>query len=122
VVWTYNISFTKIPATPNPGIYNLSPANGATIYNINGAFKWNAVAAATGYDLYFASDPTQAPQKIGVNLVSPSMAFPALTRGQDYYWLVIAHTAQGDIMGSVSWFQVSMKAPCISWLPLLLLK
>ena len=56
---------------------------------------------ATGYDLYFGSDPTQAPQKIGDNLASPSMAFPALTRGQVYYWQVVAHTASRRYPGAL---------------------
>ena len=119
---TYNISFSKIPATLNPGIYNPSPADRATVYSINGAFTWDAVDGATGYDLYSYSDPTQAPQKIGVNLSSPSMAFPALTRGKVYYWQVVAHTAQGDIQGPYCWFLVSMKPPGVPWLPLLLLQ
>jgi hypothetical protein len=118
----YNISLSKIPSTPAPGIYNPSPANGATIGNINGAFGWNGVSEATGYDLYFGSDPIQPLQKIGDNLVVPSQAFPALIRGQVYYWQVVAHTPQGDIQGPYCWFLVGMKPPGTPWLPLLLLE
>ena len=114
---------SKIPATPAPGIYNPAPANGTTIYNINGAFRWNGVSGATGYDIYFGSDPTQPPQKIGDNLASPSMAFPALTRGKVYFWQVVAHTPQGDIQGPYCWFLVSTKTSRgLPWLPLLLLE
>ena len=94
----------KSPPLLVPGIYNPSPANGATISNINGAFTWSAVSGATGYDLYLGEGVTQPLQKIGDNLASPSLAFPALTRGKIYYWQVVAHTAReisrGLMLGS----------------------
>ncbi len=119
----YNISLSKIPATQVPGIYNPYPANGASIYNINGAFRWSGVSGATGYDLYWGEGVTQPLQKIGSDLSLPSMAFPALTRGKIYYWQVVAHTAQGDVSGPVCWFFVSTRlSPGLPWLHLLLLQ
>jgi hypothetical protein len=104
---SYNLSLSKIPSTPAPGIYNLSPSNGATVYNANGAFKWNEVAGATGYDLYFGDSVTQPWPKIGSNLTQPRMTFPTLLPGKLYYWYVVAHTASGDIQGPRLWFQTS---------------
>ena len=101
---TYNVSFSKIPSTVRPGVYNPSPANGASISSLNGSFSWNAVSGATGYDLYFGENVTTALQKIGTNLTSPSRTFPVLQTDKVYYWHVVAHTAAGDVQGPYWWF------------------
>jgi hypothetical protein len=103
---TYNISMTKIPSTLRTGLYNPSPSNGASICNSSGSFSWAAVAGATGYDLYFGTDVTEPLVKIGNNLSTPTMAFPALETGKKYYWHVVAHTSGGDIQGPYWWFSV----------------
>ena len=103
----YNISLTKIPSTIRPGIYNPNPANGSTINYIVGNLSWDAVSGATGYDLYFGKDVTEPLVEIGNNLLTPSMAFSSLQRGNIYYWYVIAHTPSGDIYGPYWWFNVT---------------
>jgi hypothetical protein len=115
----YTISVSKTGGT-RPGIYNPFPANGATLTVMNGTLRCDAVADATGYDLYFGEGVTQALAKIGDNLAAPSLAFPAMSRGKTYYWQVVAHTASGDIKGPQSWFQVSTKSPGVPCVPLLL--
>jgi len=92
---TYNISLTKIPPDLRPGIYNPYPPNGTFVININGSFRWDPVAEATGYDLYFGEDVVQPLTKIGDNLPSPSMPFPKLERGKIYYWHVVAKRPDG---------------------------
>ena len=118
---TYNISLTKIPPDLRPGIYNPYPPNGAFVTNINGSFRWDPVAEATGYDLYFGEDVVQPLTKIGNNLPSPSMPFPKLERGKIYYWHVVAKRPDGDIQGPYWWFLVTPTgAKPMPWLHLLL--
>jgi hypothetical protein len=103
----YNVSLTKIPSTVRPGIYNPSPADGTVLNTLLGAFSWNVVTGATGYDLYFREDGIDPLEKIGDNLLSPVMAFPYMEKGNKYSWHVVAHTPGGDIQGPVWWFNVS---------------
>ena len=118
---TYNISLTKIPPDLRPGIYNPYPPNGAFVININGSFRWDPVAEATGYDLYFGEDVVQPLTKIGDNLPSPSMPFPKLERGKIYYWHVVAKRPDGDIQGPYWWFLVTPTGgKPMPWLYLLL--
>jgi len=116
----YNISFSKIPSTQIPGIYSPSPANGAALKSLYGTFVWDAVSGATGYDLYLGEGVTQPLQQVGVNLASPSLPFPALTRGRTYVWRVVAHTAQGDVQGPYCWFMITTKPGALPCMPLLL--
>ena len=104
---TYSISLTKIPSDLRPGLYNPSPQNGARLCSVTGSFSWDAVAGATGYDLYFREGFVGAATKIGNNLSAPSMPFPLLEAGNVYYWEVVVHTPGGDIAGPVWWFEVS---------------
>jgi outer membrane protein assembly factor BamB len=104
----YSLSLTKIPSTPSPGIYNPFPANGATITNLNQSFSWDAVAGATGYDLYFGEDVIVPLEKIGENLSSPEMPFPAMKRDTVYYWHVEAHIPTGTIQGPHWWFKAEV--------------
>jgi hypothetical protein len=103
---SYKLSYSKTPATSGQGIYNPSPANGAAINSVSGILGWDSVPGATAYDLYLGEGVTQALPKIGNNLASPSLAFANLTRGKTYYWQVVAHSAQGEIMGPCNWFIV----------------
>jgi hypothetical protein len=106
---SYGLSFTLIPPIPPPGIYNPSPQNGATIYDLDGSFSWDSVEGATGYDLYFGEDVIEPLEKIGSNLPFPSMDFPEMERGKVYYWHVVANTLDGDIEGPYWWFLVSIE-------------
>lgn len=100
----YGLSFTKIPSTPSPGIYNPFPADKTRISNLNQSFKWDAVPDATGYDLYFGEDVITPLIKLGENLSSPEMAFPVMEMNKIYYWHVEAHTPNSTIYGPYWWF------------------
>ncbi len=101
----YGLSFIKIPSTRPPGIYNPFPANGATITDLNQSFGWDAIAGATGYDLYFGEGVITPLEKIGENLATPEMPFPEMTLNKVYYWHVEAHTPDGIIQGPYWWFK-----------------
>ncbi|MBI4685125.1 MAG: hypothetical protein HY755_07980 [Nitrospirae bacterium] len=102
---TYNISLSKIPTALRPGVYNPSPANGASVCNLNGSFSWDPVSGATGYDVYILDYITMYPAvKICDNVSSPLCLFPTLETGKTYYWGVVAHTPTGDISSPVWWF------------------
>jgi hypothetical protein len=102
---SYDLSLTKIPSTLPLGIYNPSPANGATVANLNQSFRWDAVAGATGYDLYFGEDVIAPLERIGANLSSPEMPFPPMERYKVYYWHVEAHLPTRTIQGPYWWFK-----------------
>jgi hypothetical protein len=104
----YGLSFTKIPSIPSPGVYNPFPANGATITNLNQSFKWDAVTGATGYDLYFGEDVITPLEKIGENLTSSELPFPAMEWNKVYYWHVEAHIPNGTIQGPYWWFKTKV--------------
>jgi hypothetical protein len=99
----YGVSVTKIPSDLRPGVYNPVPADQSTITSLSGSFSWDAVPGATGYDLYFGEDLTAPLAKIGDNLASPTLSFPAMQSGRYYYWHIVAHTVSGDIQGSYWW-------------------
>ena len=104
-VGDYTVSLSKIPPDLRPGIYNPSPANGASVCNLNGSFTWDTVTGATGYDVYILDYVTLYPSvKICDNVSSPSCPFPTLEAGKVYYWVVLAHTPNGDIQSPVWWF------------------
>jgi hypothetical protein len=106
----YGLSLTKIPPTLPPGIYNPSPANGATITDLNQSFRWDAVAGATGYDLYFGEDVITPLENMGENLSSPEMPFPELEWDTVYYWHVEAHLPNRTIQGPYWWFKTEKTA------------
>ena len=116
----YGLSLTKMPDDLRPGVYNPYPENGATGCASNDSFEWDPVTGATGYDLYFGENVIAPLDKIGNDLSSRSMPFPAMAWGKVYYWHVVAHTPSGDIQGPYWWFKTheSMFMPGI---PLLLL-
>ena len=107
----YNIGLTKIPETLRPGIYNPSPANGASITAFDTSLSWNSVAGATGYDIYFGENVTKSLEKIGSNLQSPSISVNDLEGGGLYYWHITAKTSTGNIEGPYWWFNV-YSPPC----------
>jgi hypothetical protein len=101
---TYNISMTKIPSTVIPGLYNPCPSLGGLISGYCSELQWDAVAGATGYDVYFGLDVVQSLNKIANNISVSSLAMPAIANDKIYYWYVVAHTSTGDIFGPWWWF------------------
>ncbi|MEA1895993.1 MAG: PKD domain-containing protein, partial [Euryarchaeota archaeon] len=101
----YALSLIKIPSTLPPGIYNPVPANGATITDLNQSFGCDAVAGATGYDLYFGEGVITPLNKLGENLTTLEMAFPEMTLNKVYYWHVEAHIPNSTIQGPYWWFK-----------------
>jgi hypothetical protein len=101
----YDISLTKIPNTPRPGLYDPSPSDKATlpVPSSCSLLSWDPVRGATGYNVYFGKDVIEPLEKIGNNLPSPSLPCPALETGKVYYWHVVA----GGIKGPHWWFQVT---------------
>ena len=100
----YNITLNKIPATIRPGLYNPCPSLGGLTSGCCSELRWDAVAGATGYDVYFGLDVVQSLNKIANNISVSSLAMPAIANGKTYYWYVVAHTSTGDIIGQWWWF------------------
>ena len=101
---SYNTSLSKIPP-PARGLYDPCPSLGGLI----GAccfveLRWQAVAGATGYDVYFGTIVIQALDKIADNQGTSSVPMPQLQDDQVYYWYVVAHTVTKDIIGPWWWF------------------
>jgi len=109
----YTVNITKIPGSAT-GIYNPSPASGATIDGSANAFRWDPVPGATGYDLYLAAGGVTPLTKIGTNLASPSFPLSSLQAEQAHSWMVVAHTPSGDIVSPHWWFLVPRPAVQIS--------
>ncbi|KAF5413543.1 MAG: hypothetical protein C5S49_08320 [Candidatus Methanogaster sp.] len=101
----YGLSLIKTPSTLPPGIYNPVPASGATITDLNQSFGWDAIAGATGYDLYFGEGVITPIELIGENLATPEMPFPEMNLNKVYYWRVDAHIPGGIIPGSHWWLK-----------------
>nr|QNO49249.1 hypothetical protein LDNCKMAD_00014 [Methanosarcinales archaeon ANME-2c ERB4] len=101
----YGLSFIKAPPTPPSGIYNPVPTNGATIIDPNQSFRWDAIAGATGYDLYFGEGVITPLEKVGANLTTPEMPFPEMKLNKVYYWHVEAHIPDDTIQGPYWWFK-----------------
>lgn len=108
----YGLSLVKIPSTLSTGIYNPFPADKSKITNFKQSFKWDTVSGATGYDLYFGEDVTTSLNKIGSNLKSPNLQFPALGSNKIYYWHVEAITPNGIIKGPYWWFRTGIPINC----------
>jgi hypothetical protein len=102
--FTYNVSLTKIPATQRTGLRNPWPMDGAAIANLKGQLSWDTTAGATGYDVYFGWERDKPLTQIGTNLLTPSLALPAMERKRVHYWRVVAHTEAGDVPGPYWWF------------------
>ena len=90
----YGLSLIKSPSTLTPGIYNPVPANGDTITDLNQSFGWDAVAGATGYDLYFGEGVITPIGLIGENLATPEMSFPEVELNKVYYWPYLSLTSR----------------------------
>lgn len=95
-----NISFTKIPQTKRPGLYNPHPANCSVVGDLTGGFRWDPVSGATGYTLYFGENVNDALAIIGNNFSSAALPFPpTMQHDKIYFWKVAAHLPAGDIEG-----------------------
>ena len=102
---SYNISLSKIPSTLRPGLYDPCPSNGGLVGACCSAeLRWQAVDGTTGYNVYFGTDVIQPLDKIADNHTASSLSMPQLQIGQIYYWRVVAHTAENDIIGPWWWF------------------
>jgi len=97
--WTPMMSYTvQAIASVVPAI--VSPANGATIANVNPAFSWTPVSGTTQYDFQLSTTPTfgttvltDQPNTAG-DLVPVTIP---LTQGKQYFWRVRAlQPVQGD--------------------------
>ena len=105
----YNTSLTKIPSTLRPGIYNPEPSNICGVSE-NPILSWDAVADATGYDVFFGTNVVEPLNKIGNNITSSFFPLEDLENRTIYYWTVIAHTSSGDIPGTINWFGTQFRA------------
>jgi len=108
----YNISLTKIPSDLRPGIYGPYPENGLGVFAFNATLRWDPVAGASGYDLYFGKDVTTALSRIGTNLQTPSMAVNNLGSDEVYYWHVVAIVPGGNVEGPYWWFTALSTSAC----------
>jgi hypothetical protein len=118
-VGTYNVSFTKIPADQDPGLYHPCPPTGGSLGDCCFAMlEWEPVPGAFGYDVYFGTNVLQPLQQIADGIDSPPAALPTLQHEQLYYWQVIAHTQNRDVFGPWWWFVADLSlAPNISMSP-----
>jgi len=103
----YNLSFTKIPATLPPGVYNPTPANGATVPYSPYLLDWDDTPGAVGYDIYFGINVLESLTKIGEDNAESSFTHPALLPGTAYYWKIVSKVDPStEIPGPVWMFTV----------------
>lgn len=106
-------TFTTESAVQDPpgGATNLSPANGATGVSIEQTCSWDQSTNATGYDVYFGTDPLSVP------LVSPGQTGLVYDPGTldystQYYWKVVSVGPGGtQDSGLISFTTESTPAP-----------
>ncbi len=101
---TYNVSLTKIPTTLRPGLYNPCPPVGGLTSGCCSTLHWDAVAGATGYDVYYRTDPTQPVIPIVLNTANTTVPLPQVQNGQICLWQVVAYTPTGTVVGPGWWF------------------
>lgn len=102
---TYNITLTKTPPDPRPGLYNPRPLDTGTAPITSCVLRWDAVTGATGYDVFFGSDALSPLSRVATNLTTPTLTCPPVDADVIYDWRVVAHTASGDIEGPYWWFR-----------------
>ncbi len=104
---TYKVSLYKIPPDVRPGLYNPCPTSGGSTAGCDpNELQWEAVAGATGYDVYFGTDVNTPLEKIATNIGTTIATIPyEPNHGKIYYWHVVAHTPGGDIAGPWWWFE-----------------
>ena len=103
----YGLTLNKLPPAINPGIYNPEPAfdcNQHTTLNL----CWDAVAGATGYDIYFKPQGLSPFTQIGSYEIDTCFEVSGLTKDTVYYWYVVAHTSDDDIQSGVNWFATEL--------------
>ncbi|HEY5997777.1 MAG TPA: hypothetical protein VI078_00550 [bacterium] len=107
----YSVVFSTSAASPAPGIYNAFPPQGSSVVTSETKFMWDAVAGATGYELYYGTDPL-APLTLLDTIATNSRIFPEKVAGNTYYWRVVALTPGGPVPGPFTWFSF-IAAPII---------
>ncbi len=100
----YKITFSKSPSTLVQGLYSPFPPDASAVILAERYLRWDAVAGATGYDVYLSSDPFLPLPRVAENITSVFLAFPAKDLDATYRWRVVAHTAGGDVEGPTWWF------------------
>jgi len=106
---TYSLTMNKHPDTLRPGIYNAFPAKTCNI-SLDPILSWDAVAEATGYDVFMGIGGAAALDQIATNIPTNSLAVTSVMKGNQYDWQVVAHTPNGDVIGEINWFMSAM--PC----------
>jgi hypothetical protein len=96
-------SFTTEADTPTPpgAPGNPTPAAGATAVSIDQNLAWSAASGATGYAVYFGTDPTPDGTEFLQNQGGTSYALGQLAYSTTYYWRIDATNGGGTTTGQV---------------------
>jgi hypothetical protein len=96
----YSLSLILIPDTPAPGFYHLLPADGQAVPPLQTlGMSWDPVSGATGYDVYFGSDPLGPVPLVAGGIAMTGFTTPVLALDTQYFWRVDALTPGGVIRG-----------------------
>jgi len=109
-LWEVNIHATtvQLPSkTTNP-----IPGNGASDVSINVDLSWTNGGGATGYDVYFGTDPTPDSGEFKGNQATTAYDPGTLNYGTTYYWRIDAKNDDGTTAGDV-WSFTTEEAPSI---------
>ncbi len=97
--WSFTTE-ADTPAPPGqPG--SPTPSNGATGIAVGQDLSWSAASGATGYDVYFGTDPTPDGGEFQGSQGGTSFALGTLQYSTTYYWRVDAVNGGGTTTGTV---------------------
>lgn len=91
-----------LPNVPPTCATTPSPSNGFTSAPHQGNLRWNPVAGATSYDVYFGTDNN--PPLVSANQTNTSYTITdCLLPETTYYWKVVPKNAYGSATGCTTW-------------------
>lgn len=96
------ISYTTVPPACSTPIL---PVDEETNFAIDGTLSWNGSTGATGYYLYFGTDPGATNIENGTDLGNVTSYLPSadLDFLTAYYWQVIPYNSYGNASGCSIW-------------------
>jgi hypothetical protein len=106
-VGRYGLSLELMAPDDPYGLYPYDPqpsdGNSVSLCDWN-TLSWWPVNEATGYDVYFSLGASEPMEMIAEDISNPFTPMPLIEQEQICYWMVVAHTPNGDVNGPVWWF------------------
>lgn len=84
----YDVTFLSSPFVKRPGVYRMQPEQWQTNLQSTVSLSWDEVAGATGYDVFFGTNLTQALPVVAPNHADTALDLGRLVIGPTYYWHV----------------------------------